>query len=42
MLAGVIFVVRAATNVVIMLEARKPMSGGAATNRLNAVHRIIG
>jgi hypothetical protein len=42
MLAGIIFVVLAVTNVVIMLEARRPMRDGAATNRLSAVRRIVG
>src|SRR5579863_3661140 len=42
MLAGIIFVVLAATNVAVMMEARLPMREGAETSRLNAVHRIVG
>jgi ferredoxin-NADP reductase len=42
MLAGIIFVVLAAMNVVVMLEARQPMRDSATTNRLFVIHRIVG
>src|ERR1035438_7801786 len=42
MLAGIIFVVLAATNVVVMLEANKPMCSSTSRNRLIAVHRAGG
>ena len=42
MLAGIIFVVLAATNVAVMLEARRPMRDSAATRRASAVHRVVG
>jgi ferredoxin-NADP reductase len=42
MLAGIVFVILAAANVVVMLKARRPMRDGEATTRLSAVHRIVG
>jgi uncharacterized membrane protein YozB (DUF420 family) len=42
MLAGIAFVVVAATSVVVMLEARRSVRGSATTNRLIVVHRIVG
>jgi ferredoxin-NADP reductase len=42
MLAGIAFVVLAAANVAVMLEARRHMGDGAATSRLIAAHRIVG
>jgi hypothetical protein len=42
MLAGIAFVVLAATNVVVMLEARSSMHDRTATNRMITIHRIVG
>ena len=42
MLAGIAFVMLAATNVVVMLEARSSMHDSTATNRMIAIHRIVG
>jgi ferredoxin-NADP reductase len=42
MLAGIVFVVLAAMNVVVMLEARRPMRDTAATGLLSSVHRTVG
>jgi ferredoxin-NADP reductase/uncharacterized membrane protein YozB (DUF420 family) len=42
MVAGIIFVLLAATNVVVMLEVRRPAPDSATTNRLFATHRIVG
>jgi len=41
-LAGVAFVMLAATNVVVMLEASQPSREAAMRNRLIAVHRTVG
>jgi hypothetical protein len=40
--AGVTFVILAATNVVVMLEASQPSRNSATKNRLIAVHRVGG
>jgi ferredoxin-NADP reductase len=42
MLAGIIFVALAATNVAVMLEAQRSMRDRAATRRASAVHRVVG
>jgi ferredoxin-NADP reductase len=40
--AGIVFVTLAATNVVVMLEAFRPLCSGATKTRLIAVHRVGG
>jgi ferredoxin-NADP reductase len=42
MLAGITFVVLAAINAVVMLEAHRPVRGSVTKNRLIAAHRIGG
>ena len=42
MLAGIVFVALAATNVVVMMEAHLPLRNNTTRNRLIAVHRVGG
>jgi predicted ferric reductase len=42
MLAGIVFVALAATNVAVMMEAHLPLRNGATRDRLIAVHRVGG